>query len=237
MERLGAVPVGGPEALYEVSVVDEEGRTVPDGEVGEIVVTSCRSSSGYWGRRTRRPPVSPKLRTAALATGVATSAGGRTATSCTWGGPTVWSRYAVTSWSRPRWKPPWSVQALARRYVGEVWKVPPEGPLLPRGAFRRRGDRVGDGVSQYELFFEQSRTLLHRYRPRPWRGPTAVFLGRASEENGDTLDWSGLLTGPSEVRHCSGDHLTIYHEPHARTFAKELEEALQGHQGLTASGR
>jgi thioesterase domain-containing protein len=101
----------------------------------------------------------------------------------------------------------------------------------------RAGFRPEPGSSQYWLFFEHSRTLLQRYKPRPWGGQTVVFVAKGSEESGDAFDWTGLLTGPSETRYCPGEHLTIYREPYAQGFASELEDVLQHHQEIAASKR
>jgi acyl-coenzyme A synthetase/AMP-(fatty) acid ligase/thioesterase domain-containing protein/aryl carrier-like protein len=43
-------PCGFPVEDVEVELVDDEGRVVDDGEVGEIAVTSGYLSPGYWGR-------------------------------------------------------------------------------------------------------------------------------------------------------------------------------------------
>ena len=44
------VPVGYPEEGKEVSIVDDEGKELPAGHSGEIVVKSSFLSSGYWRR-------------------------------------------------------------------------------------------------------------------------------------------------------------------------------------------
>jgi amino acid adenylation domain-containing protein len=45
-----AIPVGRPADGVEISLFDEEGREVGDGEVGEIVLRSPYLSPGYWNR-------------------------------------------------------------------------------------------------------------------------------------------------------------------------------------------
>ena len=42
------LPVGRPFADRRVSLIDEQGRAVPDGEIGEFVVSSRRLAQGYW---------------------------------------------------------------------------------------------------------------------------------------------------------------------------------------------
>ena len=44
------VPVGWPVEERAVELVDEEGRPVPAGEIGEIVVSGDYTSTGYWQR-------------------------------------------------------------------------------------------------------------------------------------------------------------------------------------------
>ena len=44
----GRIPVGTPVAGVDISLVDGRGRSVPDGNAGEIVVTSATLSPGYW---------------------------------------------------------------------------------------------------------------------------------------------------------------------------------------------
>lgn len=67
------VPLGVPWPEVEVRVVDEEGNDAPDGEAGELVVTSAHVIEGYWdaGRidsaRFLEHPSRPGVRT--LATG------------------------------------------------------------------------------------------------------------------------------------------------------------------------
>jgi acyl-coenzyme A synthetase/AMP-(fatty) acid ligase/thioesterase domain-containing protein/acyl carrier protein len=46
----GPLPVGAPVADIELTIVDEDGVALPDGQVGEIVVTSNSTSLGYWRR-------------------------------------------------------------------------------------------------------------------------------------------------------------------------------------------
>ncbi len=46
----GPVPVGRPGEGIEVRLVGDDGREVPPGEVGEIVVTGPRLALGYWRR-------------------------------------------------------------------------------------------------------------------------------------------------------------------------------------------
>jgi amino acid adenylation domain-containing protein len=48
-ERTGFVPLGQPLAFTQVTLVDERGKTVADGEVGELCVTGSRLASGYVG--------------------------------------------------------------------------------------------------------------------------------------------------------------------------------------------
>lgn len=91
------------------------------------------------------------------------------------------------------------------------------------------------GSTQYELFFRHSELLLRRYRPRPWGGPAVVFLARASAEKGSAFG-TALLTGRVETRRRPGDHFTIFREPHAEGFARELEEVLQRAQSAHADG-
>jgi amino acid adenylation domain-containing protein len=45
----GSLTVGGALEGFEVRLLDEDGREVPDGEPGEIVVESRYLSAGYWG--------------------------------------------------------------------------------------------------------------------------------------------------------------------------------------------
>jgi len=45
----GALPIGTPTEGLDVVLLDEEGREVGPGEVGEIVVRGDRLSPGYWG--------------------------------------------------------------------------------------------------------------------------------------------------------------------------------------------
>jgi amino acid adenylation domain-containing protein len=47
----GPVSVGTPVAGVEVALLDERGQPVPEGQPGEIVVTSAHLSPGYWGDR------------------------------------------------------------------------------------------------------------------------------------------------------------------------------------------
>ncbi len=42
---------GKPVPGYDVRLVDEQGRDVPDGEVGEMVVRGSTSAEGYWNQR------------------------------------------------------------------------------------------------------------------------------------------------------------------------------------------
>ena len=42
---------GKPIAGYEVRLVDEQGRDVPDGEVGELLVKGPSAAEGYWNQR------------------------------------------------------------------------------------------------------------------------------------------------------------------------------------------
>jgi amino acid adenylation domain-containing protein len=46
--RTGRIPIGRPLPYKEVTLVDEARRGVPDGEVGEIAVTSPYLALGYW---------------------------------------------------------------------------------------------------------------------------------------------------------------------------------------------
>jgi amino acid adenylation domain-containing protein len=48
--RSGVVPVGRPHEGIEIDLVDANGRTVPAGEPGEIVVSGAFLSPGYWQR-------------------------------------------------------------------------------------------------------------------------------------------------------------------------------------------
>lgn len=114
----------------------------------------------------------------------------------------------------------WSARRMAR-LAGDVWRI-------TRASLRP--DRQGS--TPYELFFRHTEILLRRYRPRPWGGPTVVFLASSSEARGDTFDWAGLLTGPVEIRHRPGNHVSIFREPHAEGLARELEEALRREQGV-----
>lgn len=91
------------------------------------------------------------------------------------------------------------------------------------------------GSTQYELFFRHSELLLRRYRPRAWGGPAVVFLAHASAEKGVAFG-TALLTGRVETRRRPGDHFTIFREPHAEGFARELEEVLQREQSAHAGG-
>ena len=38
---------------YEIKIVDEDGRDVPDGEVGELVVRGATAGEGYWNQRAK----------------------------------------------------------------------------------------------------------------------------------------------------------------------------------------
>jgi 4-hydroxybenzoate-CoA ligase len=42
---------GKPVPGYEVKIVDEDGRVVPDGEIGELVVRGPSAGEGYWNQR------------------------------------------------------------------------------------------------------------------------------------------------------------------------------------------
>ena len=44
------VPVGRPRPGYEVLILDEEGKDLPTGQVGEIAIRSAFVSQGYWRR-------------------------------------------------------------------------------------------------------------------------------------------------------------------------------------------
>src|SRR5262249_56458590 len=45
----GRLPVGAPFDDVEILLLDEQGREVPAGHTGEIVVRSRELASGYWG--------------------------------------------------------------------------------------------------------------------------------------------------------------------------------------------
>jgi 4-hydroxybenzoate-CoA ligase len=42
---------GKPVPGYEIRLVDEQGRDVPDGEVGEMLVRGTSAAEGYWNQR------------------------------------------------------------------------------------------------------------------------------------------------------------------------------------------
>jgi len=44
---------GKPVPGYELKIVDEDGRDVPDGEIGELVVRGPTAAEGYWNQRAK----------------------------------------------------------------------------------------------------------------------------------------------------------------------------------------
>lgn len=62
------VPVGYPVISVEIMLLDQEGQAVPEGEVGEIVVSSPTISPGYWAnkdlsaQRIKQDPAAPDRR-------------------------------------------------------------------------------------------------------------------------------------------------------------------------------
>ena len=63
------VPVGSPVHGVDIMIVDSAGQPVPEGEVGEIVVSSAMVSPGYWGnleltqQKIKQDPAAPDRRT------------------------------------------------------------------------------------------------------------------------------------------------------------------------------
>jgi benzoate-CoA ligase family protein len=49
--RVKAGSVGQPVPGYEIRVVDAEGRTAPDGEIGDLLVRGHSTAASYWSRR------------------------------------------------------------------------------------------------------------------------------------------------------------------------------------------
>ena len=68
MSRTGLLPVGRPVPDRSAVLLDEDGRPVPDGEVGEFVVSSRHLALGYWrdpqltARAFSIDPVDPQVR-------------------------------------------------------------------------------------------------------------------------------------------------------------------------------
>ena len=44
---------GKPVAGYDIRIVDESGRDVPDGEIGELIVRGPTAGEGYWNQRAK----------------------------------------------------------------------------------------------------------------------------------------------------------------------------------------
>ena len=44
-----ATTVGKPVAGVELAIVDDDGRPVPDGSVGRVLLRSAAAMRGYWG--------------------------------------------------------------------------------------------------------------------------------------------------------------------------------------------
>lgn len=58
-DEVTAIPIGRPSCGNEISIVDDEGRPVLDGEVGELLVDGPTVMLGYWDAGRRTPAARP----------------------------------------------------------------------------------------------------------------------------------------------------------------------------------
>lgn len=119
-----------------------------------------------------------------------------------------------------------------------VDSFPPDPALLPalppRSLLRRLRDGVGlavtglvptPGMGQYWRFHRQSQWLSEHYRSEPYPGRTLVLVADSPERQARS-QWEAHLSGPWELLEVPGDHQAILREPHARTVAAALADAL-----------
>jgi thioesterase domain-containing protein/acyl carrier protein len=112
---------------------------------------------------------------------------------------------------------------LTRRFRSIVW----------RSHHSRYENSGGELPAHLRRVDEAAYLAFRRYSPDFYDGPAVFFRSqdgwplRFIDPNGG---WGIVVRGGLEVRHVSGDHLTITQEPHVRILSRELQNALQAAQ-------
>jgi thioesterase domain-containing protein len=78
------------------------------------------------------------------------------------------------------------------------------------------------GLGHYWRFHRQARTLIRRYRPRPYEGSALVLVVDGPERQLRSA-WQRWVVGGLEVRVTPGDHHSLGRDP----FAGDLAAAIQ----------
>ncbi|PJJ58330.1 amino acid adenylation domain-containing protein [Mumia flava] len=96
--------------------------------------------------------------------------------------------------------------------------------------WRTRLQLLGAGLYPYsvptrnDVFFQHGLRLTDRYRPRPWDGPTELFLTR--ENIDDRRWWDQVLVGPRRVHELETNHVGILKPPYVDAVAARIGDAV-----------
>lgn len=83
------------------------------------------------------------------------------------------------------------------------------------------------GTDHYDVFFCKGMLASHYYRMKSWPGHTLVVVAKDNEEELDNRKWKTVLSGSWRMEYVSGDHHSIWREPHVHDVADLIRREIE----------